>query len=67
MLLLVTSLCSAESITGKVVKVKDGDTIVVLDGTMTMVTVRLAGIDALEKKQDFGTIAKQFVSSYFEK
>ncbi|SNA83488.1 Micrococcal nuclease-like nuclease [Flavobacterium psychrophilum] len=62
MLLLVTSLCSAESITGKVVKVKDGDTIVVLDGTMTMVTVRLAGIDALEKKQDFGTIAKQFVS-----
>ena len=62
MLLLVTAFCSAEGITGKVVKVKDGDTIVVLDGTLTMVTVRLAGIDAPEKKQDFGVVAKQFVS-----
>lgn len=62
MLLLVTAFCSAEGITGKVVKVKDGDTIVVLDGTMTMVTVRLAGVDAPEKKQDFGVVAKQFVS-----
>ncbi len=62
MLLLVATICNAEGITGKVVKVKDGDTIVVLDGTLTMVTVRLAGVDAPEKKQDFGVVAKQFVS-----
>lgn len=62
MLLFATVLCSAECIAGKVVKVKDGDTVVVLDGTKTMITIRLAGVDAPEKKQDFGTVAKQFVS-----
>ena len=62
MLLFATVLCSAESIAGKVVKVKDGDTVVVLDETKNVVTIRLAGVDAPEKKQDFGTVAKQFVS-----
>ena len=48
-------------ITHKVIGVKDGDTVVLLiDGKET--TVRLAHIDCPEKRQDFGTKAKQFVS-----
>lgn len=47
---------------GKVVAVKDGDTIEVLRDGTNAVTVRLAGIDAPEKKQAFGTRAKQYAS-----
>jgi|SRR5690554_271384 len=50
-----------KSDTHKVIGVKDGDTVVLLiDGKET--TVRLAHIDCPEKRQDFGTKAKQFVS-----
>jgi micrococcal nuclease len=46
---------------GNVVGIKDGDTIVVMhDGVGE--TIRLYGIDAPEKKQDFGTKSKQFLS-----
>lgn len=46
---------------GNVVGVKDGDTIVVMhDGVGE--TIRLYGIDSPEKKQDYGTKAKQFMS-----
>ncbi len=44
--------------TGKVVAVADGDTITVLRDH-EQVKVRLAGIDAPEKKQAFGNVAKQ--------
>lgn len=45
----------------KVIGVKDGDTFVLLiDGKEQ--TVRFAHIDCPEKKQPFGTKAKQFVS-----
>jgi len=46
--------------TGKVVKIKDGDTFVVLDSLNTQHTIRLAGVDCPEKKQDFGEVARQF-------
>ncbi|NCD71258.1 thermonuclease family protein [Mucilaginibacter agri] len=46
----------------KVVKIKDGDTIVVLTKDNQMVTVRLAEIDCPEKSQAFGQAAKQFTS-----
>jgi len=49
----------AESITGIVVGVADGDTITVLDDRLQQHKVRLAGIDAPEKAQDFGQRAKQ--------
>ena len=44
--------------TGKVVSVADGDTITVLRGR-EQVKIRLAGIDAPEKKQAFGNVAKE--------
>ena len=51
----------AQSITGKVIGVSDGDTIKVLYQD-TQIKIRLYGIDAPEKNQDFGTKAKLFAS-----
>lgn len=48
-------------IIGKVVKVADGDTITVLEDR-TQHRIRLYGIDAPERRQDFSNRAKQFVS-----
>ena len=48
--------------TGKVVAVADGDTVSVLRDGTTTVKIRLNGIDCPEKKQPFGTRAKQFTS-----
>lgn len=45
----------------KVIKVKDGDTIVILVDNREL-GIRLNHIDCPEKKQPFGTKAKQFVS-----
>ncbi len=53
----------ATLVTGKVVAVKDGDTIVVLQGR-EQVTVRLAGIDCPESAQPFGAKAKQAASDF---
>jgi endonuclease YncB( thermonuclease family) len=47
--------------TGKVVKVADGDTITVLRDS-EQIKIRLAGIDAPEKAQPFGNVAKQSMS-----
>jgi endonuclease YncB( thermonuclease family) len=46
-----------KKVTGKVVKVVDGDTFDLLDGKTTY-RVRMYGIDAPEKKQDFGNRSK---------
>ncbi|UOK43400.1 MULTISPECIES: thermonuclease family protein [Flavobacterium] len=48
--------------TGKVIAIKDGDTVVVLDSLNKQTTLRLAEIDCPEKNQPFGTKAKQFTS-----
>lgn len=45
--------------TGKVVHISDGDTVRVLDSSNTQHRIRLAGIDAPESKQAFGTKSKQ--------
>ena len=50
---------SLETISGKVVGVSDGDTIVVLLSDNRELRVRLEGIDCPEKKQEFGEKAKQ--------
>ena len=46
----------------KVIKISDGDTITVLNGK-EQTKVRLYGIDAPEKKQDYGQRSKQFLAS----
>jgi endonuclease YncB( thermonuclease family) len=58
--LIILSLTAlADTLEGKVVGVTDGDTITVLDSDNTQHKIRLAGIDAPEKKQAFGNVSKQ--------
>ena len=54
----------AATLVGKVVGITDGDTITVLDADKTEHKVRLMGIDAPEKSQDFGSASKQALSNY---
>ena len=61
-LLLLAGLACAETISGKVIGVMDGDTIEVLDSTKTSRRIRLGGIDAPEKAQPFGARSKQHLS-----
>ena len=58
-LLLAQPACA--DFTGKVVKVADGDTITVLRDS-EQIKIRLAGIDAPEKAQPFGNVARQSMS-----
>ena len=63
--LILFLLCAqvyAQTITGKVIGVKDGDTVVVIDAANNQTTLRLAEVDCPEKAQAFGTKAKQFTS-----
>jgi endonuclease YncB( thermonuclease family) len=53
----------AGSLVGVVVGVSDGDTLTLVDDRRIQHKVRLAGIDAPEKKQDFGQRAKQNLSA----
>ena len=62
-LLCLLSATPSFSWTGKVIGISDGDTITVLEPIKkTPVKIRLYGIDTPEKKQAFGTRAKQFTS-----
>lgn len=54
LLLATLSTFAADSFTGKVVGVADGDTITVLREGNVQVKVRLDGVDCPEKAQDFG-------------
>ena len=56
-------LINAQTYEGKVVKIKDGDTIVVLDSLDQNRTLRLAEIDSPENNQPYGEKAKQFTLS----
>lgn len=55
------NVCYAETV-GRVVGVMDGDTIKVLTPAQELIRVRLSGIDAPEKKQAFGAVAKKALS-----
>ena len=63
LLCLFLSTAIAQAWQGKVVRVIDGDTVIVLNIDNQQTKIRLYGIDAPEKKQAFGTKAKQFLSS----
>jgi endonuclease YncB( thermonuclease family) len=52
----------ADTISGQVVGVSDGDTITVLDASKKQTHIRLAQIDAPEKRQDFGATSKEALS-----
>lgn len=62
MLFLVLATLSLLAHPAKVIKISDGDTITVLSGK-EQTKVRLYGIDAPEKKQDYGQRSKQFLAS----
>ncbi|HEY8357298.1 MAG TPA: thermonuclease family protein [Ramlibacter sp.] len=53
---------TAEDLTGSVVAVADGDTLTLLDPQRRQHKVRLAGVDAPEKAQDFGNRSRQSLS-----
>ena len=53
---------TAQTVTGKVVRVADGDTITVLDAANAQHKVRLEKIDAPEKGQAFGAVAKSHLA-----
>lgn len=62
--LLLTTILVAETITGKVISVTDGDTIKILDEKNKVYKIRLIDIDAPEKKQAFGNKSKENLSKY---
>ncbi|WP_455488365.1 thermonuclease family protein [Haemophilus sp.] len=64
LLLIFTALsaCSREKNTCRVVKISDGDTLTCLTKVNKSIKVRLAEIDAPEKKQAFGQKSKKALS-----
>ena len=52
----------AQTLTGRVVRVADGDTVTVLDSSNSQRRIRLEGIDAPESHQAFGTQSKKNLS-----
>ncbi len=53
----------ADTLTGKVVKITDGDTLYVLDANYKEHKIRLAGIDAPERKQAYGLASRKHLAS----
>lgn len=63
-ILLLALVAVSQAWTGKVVRVLDGDTYEVLHG-QERVRVRLYGVDAPEKAQAFGQVAKNYGGRIF--
>lgn len=61
-LIFIPLLTVSQSLSAKVVGIKDGDTVIVLDSLNNQITFRLAEVDCPEKNQPFGAKAKQFTS-----
>jgi endonuclease YncB( thermonuclease family) len=59
----INAAFSQTMLTAKVIEIKDGDTVVVLDNLNNQTTLRLAEVDCPEKNQPFGTKSKQFTSN----
>ncbi|EMZ5627905.1 TPA: thermonuclease family protein [Enterobacter asburiae] len=63
MVLLVVTFSASADISGRIVRVLDGDTVEVLETGNRLTRVRLAGIDAPEKSQPFGQRSRQELTS----
>lgn len=59
---LLTLASEADTLTGRVVGVADGDTVTVLDASKVQHKVRLSGIYAPEKSQPYGQRSKAHLS-----
>lgn len=67
LLLALACLISADTLTGKVVKVTDGDTIAILVGNR-QINIRLNAVDAPEQHQEYGQKSKEGLAELvFEK
>ncbi len=62
-LIFLSLVTFADSLTGKVVKITDGDTLYVLDANYKQHKIRLAGIDAPERKQAYGLASRKHLAS----
>ena len=63
LLLLTSSRVQADTLTGRIVGVSDGDTLTLLDTENIQHKIRIAGIDAPEKRQPFGDRSKTSLSA----
>lgn len=63
LLLFVSHIATADDFSGQVVRIADGDTITVLDANKTQHKIRLAGIDAPERKQPYGEASRKHLAS----
>lgn len=61
-LLFVLALpADANELRGEVVGITDGDTLTVVDKSFQQYKIRLAGIDAPERKQPYGNVSRQYL------
>jgi endonuclease YncB( thermonuclease family) len=60
--LILATQARADLLEGLVVRVSDGDTIVVLDANKQQYKIRLAGIDAPESQQPFGEASRKHLA-----
>lgn len=63
MILIFVTFTASADISGRIVRVLDGDTVEVLETGNRLTRVRLAGIDAPEKSQPFGQRSRQELST----
>lgn len=59
--LIISLSITSKTLTGKIVRVSDGDTVVLLDSNNKQHRIRLDGIDCPEKGQPYGKVATDFV------
>ena len=60
-LIFINTATTQDTLTGKAVRIADGDTFTLLDNNNTQTRIRLHGIDCAEKNQDFGNVATKFL------
>lgn len=62
LLMMIACTATAETLTGRVVAITDGDTVKLLTDSKVLHKIRLSGIDAPERNQAFGSKSKQALS-----